>query len=721
MRRDSTRAMGWARNAAHANASVASGDPVRRRVRFALVAALALLGALVLATPASASFTHVTSFDGSRTPARSMVPERMSVDRATNDVYVIDSANDVVNRFNKYGRYLGQLAGAQTPGGMFGFDGREDAVAVDNSNASTQGNVYVVGGNRFGTISIITAFRNDGTLLWQENSPFPQPTLLGGVAVDPTNGDLWVGDRRNGVAELSPVDGSQLGSFIDGSSDAPGFIAFDSQGNLYAAPLLEGLVKFPTPITTSSPTTIDSDATLDVATDLTNDAVYVDEIGTVNQIVVFDRTGALDPNSPFGSTSSRLQGIAVDGVSDHIYVSNLDTNAVEIWARNTPPMMDGLTVTTGGTGAGNVDADHGAILGCGSNAGPCTDTYIDGDTVELTATADAGSTFTGWAGPDASACSSLTAPTCDVSMDAAKNITATFDAAAPTTHNLRVHCAGAGSGSVAPVGCGAMEAESDGSAVVLTATPDGSSTFSNWTGCDSVSANRCTVNMTADREVTATFAVIPSTPRHTLTVSKGGDGAGTVTSSPGGIGCGATCSAMFNEGTSVTLSAAADAGSTFAGWSGGGCSGTGTCTVSLGSDTTVTATFSKMSILPPPGCPQDLSKCPPAVAKLAGFSASSMLLKVRCTGFSGQTCSGKLTFKSVIKVRVRHGKKTKVVKKTITVATVSYRAAAGGTQSLKVKLTSAAKSALKSGALTARAGGFSIKLPKTKVRKKKKH
>jgi hypothetical protein len=35
----------------------------------------------------------------------------------------------------------------------------------------------------------------------------------------------------------------------------------------------------------------------------------------------------------------------------------------------------------------------------------------------------------------------------------------------------------------------------------------------------------------------------------------------------------------------------ADTGSTFAGWSGGGCAGTGPCTVTIGAATTVTANF----------------------------------------------------------------------------------------------------------------------------------
>lgn len=82
-----------------------------------------------------------------------------------------------------------------------------------------------------------------------------------------------------------------------------------------------------------------------------------------------------------------------------------------------------------------------------------------------------------------------------------------------------------------------------------------------------------------------------------LTVKKAGTGSGTVTSSPGGINCEATCSASFALGTSVTLTAAAANGSSFGGWSGGACGGTGTCAVSDG--TTVTATFNA----PPPPPP----------------------------------------------------------------------------------------------------------------------
>jgi len=77
----------------------------------------------------------------------------------------------------------------------------------------------------------------------------------------------------------------------------------------------------------------------------------------------------------------------------------------------------------------------------------------------------------------------------------------------------------------------------------------------------------------------------------TLRIAKSGTGTGTVTSSPSGINCGATCSRSFSTGTTVALTATPAAGSVFGGWSGAGCSGTGSCTVQLNGSTTVTATF----------------------------------------------------------------------------------------------------------------------------------
>jgi hypothetical protein len=78
---------------------------------------------------------------------------------------------------------------------------------------------------------------------------------------------------------------------------------------------------------------------------------------------------------------------------------------------------------------------------------------------------------------------------------------------------------------------------------------------------------------------------------HTLSVTRAGAGAGTVDSSVAGLDCGTICSHDFEEGAAVVLVANPAPGSTFAGWSGGGCSGTGRCQLAVNSDTNVTATF----------------------------------------------------------------------------------------------------------------------------------
>ncbi len=79
---------------------------------------------------------------------------------------------------------------------------------------------------------------------------------------------------------------------------------------------------------------------------------------------------------------------------------------------------------------------------------------------------------------------------------------------------------------------------------------------------------------------------------YTLTTSTSGTGIGTVVSAPAAISCGIYCTGSFTSGDTVTLWAIPSAGSTFNGWSGGGCSGTAsTCIVAMSQALTVTAGF----------------------------------------------------------------------------------------------------------------------------------
>lgn len=90
-------------------------------------------------------------------------------------------------------------------------------------------------------------------------------------------------------------------------------------------------------------------------------------------------------------------------------------------------------------------------------------------------------------------------------------------------------------------------------------------------------------------------AALLSEPPVALNIVKSGAGAGTVTSNDGKIDCGSDCTELYLQGTEVKLTAAAAEGSTFAGWSGGGCSGMDNCTLTMTDNMTdngtVTANF----------------------------------------------------------------------------------------------------------------------------------
>ena len=155
---------------------------------------------------------------------------------------------------------------------------------------------------------------------------------------------------------------------------------------------------------------------------------------------------------------------------------------------------------------------------------------------------------------------------------------------------LTVTKAGAGGGTVtsAPAGinCGVActAAYRRGGTVILAAVPAAGSFFAGWSGGGCSDTAACQLMLNANTTVTATFV-----PGVALTISR--TGVGSVTSSPAGIACGGLCSFSFPPGSSVTLTPTPAPGSVFMGWSGGGCSGTSPCTLALGANTGVTATF----------------------------------------------------------------------------------------------------------------------------------
>jgi hypothetical protein len=76
--------------------------------------------------------------------------------------------------------------------------------------------------------------------------------------------------------------------------------------------------------------------------------------------------------------------------------------------------------------------------------------------------------------------------------------------------NLTVGITGSGTVSSAPPGLGCsfncVGTFLSGTTVTLTATPTGSATTASWVGCDSMSANVCTVTLLTNRTVSVTFS-----------------------------------------------------------------------------------------------------------------------------------------------------------------------------------------------------------------------
>ena len=341
----------------------------------------------------------------------------------------------------------------------------------------------------------------------------------------------------------------------------------------------------------------------------------------------------LTPTSAAGSVFAGWSGDAA--CANGAVAMDVDHSCTATFNTSTRPSFT-LTITVGGSGSGSVASNPGGI----TRGGDCTEDYTEGTVVTLTPTAAAGSIFGGWTGhPD---CSDG-----QVTMNAARHRTATFDVSTAPTKTLTVTRAGTGSGTVtsspggiscggdcsedyregtavtliptanagstfvgwsgavdcsdgsvttspAGVNCGAgcTESYEEGTIVTLIHNPAGGSTFAGWSGgADCVDGS---VTMNGTRSCIATFDLVPP---NTLAVTVTGTGLGTVTSDVGGINCPGTCSAMYPPvpPVTVTLTATPGVNSTFGGWT-GDCSGMAAMTsVTVNVARGCTATFTQIT------------------------------------------------------------------------------------------------------------------------------
>lgn len=173
---------------------------------------------------------------------------------------------------------------------------------------------------------------------------------------------------------------------------------------------------------------------------------------------------------------------------------------------NAPPSSTfalGVTVTGGGT-----VRSQPAGIDCGST---CSAPFAANSSVVLSAIPAAGQVFSGWGG----ACTGA-GQNCTVTMSQARSVSAVFAAIAPVQRTLSVTRTGSGLVRSQPVGieCGSdcSGAFADGASVVLTATPSAGQRFTGWSGACAGTTATCTLTMSANRSVGATFAAAPAAP-----------------------------------------------------------------------------------------------------------------------------------------------------------------------------------------------------------------
>jgi hypothetical protein len=370
-----------------------------------------------------------------------------------------------------------------------------------------------------------------------------------------------------------------------------------------------------------------------------------------------------------------------------------------------------LTIAKAGTGTGTVECKVN-----GASAEACLAKYPQGTELDLVAKAAAGSTFTAYSAGTGSATGCSASP-CSFKLEAHSKLTATFNLNAKPKFALKVKKTGTGAGKVTStpsgIDCGAeCEAQfTEGTTVTLAQSAEAGSEFVKWTGA-CTGAGACEVTMSAAKEVTAEFKA-KAKPEFKLTIAKAGSGSGSVTCNAG------ACASTYPEGTVVTLAATPASGSTFAGWSGAGCSGTATCKVTINADTTVTATFNaeakKEEAKKEEPKKEEPKPAPEGTAKAAATAtvkSGKAELRLTC---AGGPCKGTIA----LTAKVKQGKKTK----SLVIGKASFSIAAGATATLKVKLSGPAKSELAKGkALKAKASGAGVSASTVKLKPaKKKH
>lgn len=194
--------------------------------------------------------------------------------------------------------------------------------------------------------------------------------------------------------------------------------------------------------------------------------------------------------------------------------------------------------------------------------GQCSQPFVIGTSITLTAVAEEGYVFDGWSGGGCSGNNT----NCTVSISEETEVLAKFQQR-DSSYSLTVTKSGSGLGTIksspAGIDCGntcSANFPTD-SIVRLTATPLSGYGFSKWRGACVGAVRTCDVTINQAKNVEAVFRKL-----YSLSIAKTGEGR-VYETLRNRIDCGDTCSASFREFTRVVLAADAATGFEFEGFS----------------------------------------------------------------------------------------------------------------------------------------------------------
>jgi DNA-binding beta-propeller fold protein YncE len=262
------------------------------------------------------------------------------------DVYAMDTGGNRVERFDPDGTFLSEFGAAGAGDGEFAFNGTSSQMAVDPSD----GSLYVAdsGNNRIqkfdSTGSYVTQFGVAGSADGELSSPL-------GVAVDPVSKDVYVADAGNNRIQRFSSSGAYISQFGtagsgDGELSFPTRVAVDSAGRVSVLDVGNSRVQrfddagaFDSVIGAGTIGTSPSEIAVDTADDHLFVVQYSADFSE-QELFELDPSGALVDTHAVGMGSSvSINGLAVAMGGATAYMADGSNNRVLVLTDVPPPVV----------------------------------------------------------------------------------------------------------------------------------------------------------------------------------------------------------------------------------------------------------------------------------------------------------------------------------------------------------------------------------------------